>query len=153
FTRPPAEFNCRFTELPIEIDGLAKDPAWETAEVIDAFHLPWVGAKARASRTATKARLLWDKDNLYFFAEMEDRDLYADVKEQDGMLWMNDVFELFFKPADDKTGYYEFQVNAAGAKLDMFIPQRGGRAYERFKDDGKFDFAAKVKLKGSLNKW
>lgn len=153
FTRPPTEFNCKFTQLPIEIDGLAKDPAWETADVIDAFHLPWLGAKARASRTATKAKLLWDKDNLYFFAEMEDVDLYADVKEQDGMLWSNDVFELFFKPADDKEGYYEFQVNAAGAKLDMFIPRRGGSAYQRFKDDGKFDFRAVVKLKGSLNRW
>ena len=59
FTRPPAEFNCRFTELPIEIDGLAKDAAWETAEVIDAFHLPWLGAKARGSRTATKASPRW----------------------------------------------------------------------------------------------
>ena len=29
------------------------------------------------------------------------------------------VFELFFKPADDKGGYYEFQVNAAGTVLDM----------------------------------
>lgn len=153
FTRPPTEFACKFTELPIEIDGLAKDPAWETADVIDAFHLPWLGAKARASRTATKAKLLWDKENLYFFAEMEDRDLYADVKEQDGMLWNNDVFELFFKPDADKPGYYEFQVNAAGAKLDMFLPRRGGGLYQRFKDDGKFDFKAAVKLKGTLNKW
>lgn len=153
FTRPPSEFTCKFTELPIEIDGLAKDPAWETADVIDCFHLPWLGAKARAGRTATKARLLWDKDNFYFFAEMEDQDLYADVKEQDGMLWSNDVFELFFKPADDKPGYYEFQVNPVNARLDMFIPRRGGSAYQRFKDDGKFDFKTAVKLKGSLNKW
>lgn len=153
FTRPPTEFTCKFTDLPIEIDGLGKDPAWETAEVIDGFHLLWLGAKARGSRTATKAKLLWDKENLYFFAEMEDRDLYADVKEQDGMLWSNDVFELFFKPAEDKSGYYEFQVNAAGAKLDMFLPRRGGGMYQRFKSDGKFDFHAVVKLKGTLNKW
>ncbi|QDU28768.1 Soluble aldose sugar dehydrogenase YliI precursor [Anatilimnocola aggregata] len=153
FKRPETEFNCRFTEQKIEIDGLGTDSAWETADVIDAFHLPWLGAKARGSKTATKARLLWDRDYLYFLAEMEDHDLYADVKDKDGMLWNNDVFELFFKPAEDKPGYYEFQVNAAGATLDMFLPRRGTGGYARYKDDGKFDFPAKVKLKGSLNRW
>jgi uncharacterized repeat protein (TIGR03806 family) len=152
-TRPPTEFHCKFTELPITLDGVGDEPAWQTADVIDSFYLPWLGEKARPARTSTKARLLWDKENLYFFVELEDHDLYADVKEQDGMLWNNDVFELFFKPDVEKTGYYEFQVNAAGAKLDMFIPQRGGNMYQRFKSDGKFDFQAVVKLKGTLNKW
>ncbi|WP_425613802.1 PQQ-dependent sugar dehydrogenase [Anatilimnocola sp. NA78] len=153
FKLPGKEFNCRFTEQKIEIDGLGTDAAWETAETIDAFHLPWLGDKARASRTGTKAKLLWDRDYFYFYAEMEDHDLYADVKEKDGLLWNNDVFELFFKPAEDKPGYYEFQVNAAGATLDMFLPRRGAGGYARYKDDGKFDFPAKVKLKGSLNRW
>jgi uncharacterized repeat protein (TIGR03806 family) len=151
FTRPPTEFQCRFTEQAIQIDGLGKDSAWQTAEVIDAFHLPWLGDKARASRTATKARLLWDRDYLYFLAEMEDHDLFADVTEKDGLLWNNDVFELFFKPADDKAGYYEFQVNAAGATLDMFLPSRDAGGYERYKSDGKFDFPSAVKLRGTLN--
>ena len=49
------------------------------------------------------------------------------------MTWDNDVFELFFKPADDKPGYYEFQVNAAGTVMDMFLPRRGAGGYRRFK--------------------
>jgi uncharacterized repeat protein (TIGR03806 family) len=153
FTRPPTEFVCKFTELKIDVDGVGNDPAWRTAEWIDAFHVPWLGEQARASKTATKAKLLWDKENLYFYAELEDRDLYADIKEQDGLLWFNDVFELFFKPADDKSGYYEFQVNAAGAKLDMFIPQREPGFFLKQIGDGKFGFQAAVKLKGTLNKW
>ena len=62
---------------------------------------------------------------LYFFAEMDDADLFADIKEHDGKTWDNDVFELFFKPADDKPGYYEFQVNAANTQFDMFMPSAG----------------------------
>src|SRR5437763_543993 len=57
---PPTSFECRFTETPPVIDGEANDAAWKSAEVIDAFHLPWLGDKARMSRTSTKARLLWD---------------------------------------------------------------------------------------------
>ena len=133
FTPPPTEFECRWADTPITIDGKADEDAWKHAQVIDHFYLPWLGNKARAAQTATKARLLWDREYLYFFADMEDTDLYADVKEHDGQTWDNDVFELFFKPADDKPGYYEFQVNAAGTVLDMFLPRRGGGGYQRFK--------------------
>jgi hypothetical protein len=116
---PPAEFECRWADTPVTIDGKADEAAWQRAQLIDTFYLPWLGARARPARTATKARLLWDREYLYFFADMEDTDLYADVKEHDGQTWDNDVFELFFKPAADKPGYYEFQVNAAGTVMDM----------------------------------
>jgi uncharacterized repeat protein (TIGR03806 family) len=148
----PTAFECRWAEGPITIDGKADEPVWKNAQVIDHFYLPWT-KDGRRARTATKARLLWDREYLYFFAEMEDTDLYADVKEHDGMLWENDVFELFFKPAEDKPGYYEFQVNAAGAVLDMFLPRRGAGGYRRFVKDGDFHVEAKVRLQGTLNHW
>ena len=150
---PPTEFECRWATGKITIDGKADEEAWKHAQEIDSFYLPWLGKKARPSRTATKAKLLWDREYLYFFADMEDTDLYADVKEHDGMTWNNDVFELFFKPAEDKPGYYEFQVNAAGTIMDMFLPRRGAGGYQRFKSDGKFHIEAKVVLRGTLNDW
>jgi glucose/arabinose dehydrogenase len=150
---PPTTFECRWTEGPITIDGKADEEAWKHAQTIDHFYLPWLGDQARAARTKTKAKLLWDREYLYFFAEMEDADLYADVTEHDGQTWDNDVFELFFKPADDKPGYYEFQVNAAGTLMDMFLPQRGAGGYKRFARDGDFHVEAKVHLRGTLNKW
>lgn len=150
---PPTEFECRWTDGPITIDGKIDEEAWKHAQLIDHFYLPWLGKNARKGRTATKARLLWDREYLYFSADMEDTDLYADVKEHDGILWENDVFEMFFKPAQDKPGYYEFQVNAAGAVLDMFIPRRGSGGYRRYKSDGDFHIDAKVHLDGTLNDW
>jgi uncharacterized repeat protein (TIGR03806 family) len=153
FKAPPTEYECRWADTPITIDGKADEEAWKHARVIDTFYLPWLGKDARAAKTATKAKLLWDREYIYFFAEMEDTDLYADVTEHDGQLWDNDVFELFFKPAEDKPGYYEFQVNAAGAVLDMFLPRRGAGGYRRFKADGDFHIEAKVKLDGTLNHW
>ncbi|MGH7172597.1 MAG: PQQ-dependent sugar dehydrogenase [Gemmataceae bacterium] len=149
----PTEFECRWTDTPITLDGKADETAWKHAQVIDNFYLPWLGAKARAARTATKARLLWDREYLYFFADMEDADLYADVKQHDGQTWDNDVFELFFKPAADKPGYYEFQVNPAGTVMDMFLPRRGAGGYQRFKSDGDFHIDVKVRLRGTLNRW
>ena len=148
-----ASFECRWTEKPVKIDGVADEGDWKRAEVIDRFYLPWLREKQLPAKTATKARLLWDRQFLYFFAEMEDSDLYADIKQNDGETWYNDVFELFFKPAEDKSGYYEFQVNAAGTKMDMFLPRRNSGGFRRFIADQKFHIDVKVKTNGTLNKW
>jgi uncharacterized repeat protein (TIGR03806 family) len=153
FKSPPTEFECRFTDRPVKIDGRADEDAWKAAQPIESFYLPWLQEKVRAARTATRAKLLWDRENLYFFAEMDDSDLFADVTEHDGKTWSNDVFELFFKPAQDKQGYYEFQVNAAGTKLDVFFPRRGAGNFDELKKEGEFNIESKVLFKGTLNKW
>jgi hypothetical protein len=142
--------ECRRAKGPIKIDGVVDEPAWKEAQEITAFAVYW---QKRKPKTATKARLLWDDDNLYFSAEMEDTDLYADVKGHNNMPWLNDVFELFFKPADDKLTYYEFQVNAANAQLELFLPSRGAGGWQRFAPLTKFGMESAVKLDGTLNKW
>jgi uncharacterized repeat protein (TIGR03806 family) len=144
------DFECRFTELPIEIDGVGDDEAWKTAQLIDHFYLPWLGEESRPARTTTRSRLLWDREHLYFMAEMQDADLFADITEHDGDIWNNDVFELFFKPAADKTGYYEFEINPQGAVLDIFIPKRD-KDLRRYFKTFEFHIEAKVKLNGTLN--
>jgi len=76
---PDGPYECR-RAAGIVLDGRADEAAWATAEVIDGFGQAWEGRRAR---TATRARLLWDDRNLYFYAEMEDRDLFADLTEHD----------------------------------------------------------------------
>ena len=152
FKLPPTEFECRWADGPITIDGKADEPAWKAAQVIDQFYLPWLGKDARLSKTKTSAKLLWDREYLYFFAEMEDHDLFADVTEHDGMTWLNDVFELFFKPAAEQSGYYEFNINAAATVMDMFLPSRTSGGYMRHKSEGPFHVDVKVVLRGTLNK-
>ena len=149
----PVDYECLFVEEPIKIDGKADEPMWKLAKPVGDFTMAWVRDGSTKPPTATQAKLLWDREYLYFFAELEDSDLYADVTEHDGITWNNDVFELFFKPADAKPGYYEFQVNAANTTMDMFLPRRKAGGYDRFKGEGDFDFKTEVVLDGTLNKW
>ncbi len=144
-------FECRRTEQAINIDGKANETAWKSAQKIEPFLQPWE-KPSREATTQTRAKLLWDDTYLYFYAELDDTDLQAVVKEQDGRLWEDDVFELFFKPHTDQPGYYEFQVNALGSKLDIFFPQREKDGYEKYRSVDPFKMMAKVTLKGSLNK-
>jgi hypothetical protein len=149
---PPAvrSAECRWATGPIQIDGKLDEPAWKKAQLLQDFAVFWLKRKAK---TTTRALLLWDDRYLYFAADMEDADLYADVKERNGLTWENDVFELFFKPAADQLRYYEFQVNAANTQLELFLPSRGAGGYRRFAPLTRLGMESAVKLNGTLNRW
>lgn len=145
---PHRTYECRWVGGPITIDGKADEPAWDKAQVIDNFTTHWTNQPAK---TKTKAMLLWDDENIYFFADMQDADLYADVDEHDGGTWNNDVFELFFKPSDAKLGYYEFEISAKNTVMDMYLPSRGSGGYARWVKRHKFNLKTAVGLRGTLN--
>ncbi len=147
------DFECRWASSPPVIDGKLDEAVWQQAKPVESFQSAWLPEGERKPPTHTKALLLWDYDYLYFAAEMEDTDVFANVTEQDGPIWKCDVFELFFKPAKDKPGYYEFEVNAANAKLDMYLPSRGAGGYERFARERSFHIESAVKVHGTLNNW
>jgi len=149
----PTEFECPRAVGRVTIDGKADEAAWAKAAVIESFVANWAN---RPGRTKTKARLMWDDEFLYFHAEMEDADLYADIHQTNGNIWENDVFELFFRPSDASLAYYEFQVNPLNARLHLFFPSRGAGSLRRARssgDDRAFHLTTAVVLRGTLNNW
>ena len=140
---------CHWAQGPIVIDGSDDDKAWSQAIIIDEFRIP--GSVTPLPKTATRARLLWDRQYLYFFAELEDHDLFADITEHDGTIWNNDVFEIFLKPSRESNGYYEFQVNAAGTKMDMFLPDQKSGGFNALKSSNDFHWKTQVRRTGTLN--
>ena len=149
----PTDHECRRATGAITLDGKADEPAWQHAVVIESFGAFWA---KRPGKTTTKARLLWDDKYLYFHAEMEDADLYADERKTNGHLWDNDVFELFFKPSEQSHAYYEFQINPLNAQFHCFMPSRGAGGMRRALSspaDSKFNMKTAVLLRGTLNNW
>lgn len=142
--------ECRWADGPIQIDGKLDEPAWQKAQLVQDFVVFW---QNRQARSATRARLLWTDEHLCFAADMDDRDLYADVKQFNDRTWENDVFELFFKPSRDKLTYYELQVNALNTRLELFLPSRGSGGYRRFAPTTRFGMDSAVQLRGTLNQW
>ena len=142
--------ECRFAEAPIKIDGRLDDAAWTKAQVIKEFVVPRAN---RSPKTATAFRMAWDIKHLYFAAEMQDADLYGDLKKRNDRTWNNDVIELFIKPSDKKLHYYEFQVTPANTQLELFFPSRGAGGYERFAPITRLGMETAVTLNGTLNNW
>jgi Carbohydrate family 9 binding domain-like len=83
---PAAAYECRFTEQPIAIDGSLDDVAWKDAATIDNFSMPWLGKDNKSAAKATRAKIIWDRENLYVSADLDDSDLYADITEHDGQI-------------------------------------------------------------------
>jgi uncharacterized repeat protein (TIGR03806 family) len=144
--RAPSEgCECRWADLPITLDGRPDEAAWKGAQVIDHFYLPWLGAEARPARAATRARLLWDREALFFAAEMEGDDFGAGAKARD-----EEAVGLLLKPADDKPGFYEFRTTAAGQFGGLFLPHRGASGRLSFQNGDEFHAAVKVQARGAL---
>jgi hypothetical protein len=121
---PPVtqEAVCRKVGSAPTIDGRLDDPAWANAQVIDRFPSFWAKAKGQ---DVTRARLVWDDEALYFAADMDDAELQSYGTRRNDHLWEGDVFELFFKPQNDRPEYYEFQVNPRSVILELAFPKRG----------------------------
>src|SRR5690349_14200178 len=61
--------ECRWTKNAIQVNGELNEDAWKGAEVLQDFSTYW---QKRKPASKTRALLLWDRDYLYFGAEMED---------------------------------------------------------------------------------
>ncbi len=117
------EASCRWIKTPPTLDGKLDDPAWAGAEVIDRFPAYWNGTPSTPG--ATRARLVWDDQALYFAATMADTEIRSHGVGRNDRLWLGDVFEMFFRPDPDAPAYYEFQVNPRAAYLELAFPERG----------------------------
>ncbi|MDB6173877.1 MAG: hypothetical protein JWL59_3188 [Chthoniobacteraceae bacterium] len=146
-----APLECRWAATPPQIDGEGGDAVWQQASFVENFSQPWL-KEAPAIKEGTRVKLLWDREWLYFYAEMKDADVCADVFTHNGRLWENDVVELFFRPSKKHAGYFEFEVNPAGAVFDAFFPKAGSWRDPEQVGRGEFHVEAKVAINGTLNR-
>lgn len=103
----------------IAIDGDAGDPGWREA----AWSPRFVTAKGgREVPGQARAKLAWDRDNLYVLVEVVDPAVFSPYSGRDDPLWKADVVEIFIDADRNRRGYVELQVNPRGAIFDAFFP-------------------------------
>lgn len=67
----PPVYYCRRATKPFELNGRLDKEFWEDAEFTDAF-VDIEGDKREKPRFVTRAKMLWDDDNLYVGAVLEE---------------------------------------------------------------------------------
>ncbi len=144
----PKNYIVAKAEKNLLIDGLANEQDWENAPFTDLF-IDIEGIKI--PRFDTKAKMLWDDNYFYVFAQMEEQHIWGSLKQRDTVIFYNNDFELFISPSGTVRNYGEVEINALGTVWDLLLdrPYRdSGNANNHWNLD---DLKTAVKVYGSLN--
>ena len=143
-------YPVSYAVVPPTIDGKLDDDIWKHATPWKSFY----EYKKRAQQVdIATAYLAWDRDNLYFAMEVKDEDLYATEKENDRILCLADVAELFVKPREDRLDLYEFEFNVWSALWYIHYIARGGGTDSRFTEVFHPGIVVKATHEGTINDW
>ena len=146
----PKNYVCYRTNEPLSIDGKATESCWQKAQWTDDF-ADIEGDKKAIPRFRTRAKMLWDNDYLYVFAELSEPHIWANLKQRDTVIFYDNDFEVFIDPDGDTHKYYEYEMNALNTQWDLMLtkPYRdGGNPLTSW----NFDNArSAVKISGTLN--
>jgi hypothetical protein len=132
----------------IIVDGNITEEEWGKIPAIKKFYRPGDLNKKVNSNT-----IVWIKYNdnyLYIAGKMEDKDINANVKDHDGPVWNDDVFEVFIKPKFKSPSYYEINFNPLEVYYDAFYPRT--RIYHYVKDYSP-EIKVKTKINGTINNY
>lgn len=147
---PAKNYVAYKTTSKINIDGQANETDWLQAEWTEYFE-DIEGASKVKPLYKTRVKMLWDKNNLYIFAELEEPHIWAYYDKNDMIVYHENDFEVFIDPDRDTHNYYEFEVNAKNTLFDLFMnkPYRnGGRANIPWNAKG---FQSAIHINGTIN--
>jgi hypothetical protein len=111
------------TSAPIAIDGRLDEPAWATAAIIEPEDIHQILPVEYSQPTQrTRFLVLYDEEALYLAADMKDDRpelMTAKVLRQGGAnSWLDDQFNIYLDPFNDKRSGYRFQVNPHGVRQE-----------------------------------
>jgi hypothetical protein len=146
----PPHYLCYRAPAPLVVDGKLDEPAWQkTAWTGDFVDIE--GPLKPKPRFRTRAKMLWDKEYLYFGAELDEPDIWATLTERDSIIFYDNDFEVFIDPLGDTHLYYELEMNALGTEWDLLLvrPYRdGGPAVHSWDIQG---LKSKISIDGTIN--
>ena len=138
-------------DKPPVLDGNLSDGVWSQAAWTRYFLRP--DGQPLDEKLRTRAKLLFDDQNLYVAFEILDSDIVNKKKARDEALWQEDVVEVYLDPGKDGRDYVEFQFAPTEMIFDAhFTAHRTPEwslAAKRFNLEG---LEAKVSLVGTVNK-
>lgn len=117
---PPRAYLSPRSHAPIVIDGRADEPDWQRAGWASDF-VDITGDANLSPIYSTRAKLLWDDEALYVFADLEEPNVTASLTNRDDVVWKDNDFEIFIDPDGDGENYYEFEFNALNTVFDLFL--------------------------------
>ena len=119
-TPTPSHYVCYKADSPLTIDGNANEKSWKKAAWTDDFK-DITGDQRLMPRFRTRAKMLWDNEYFYVFAEICEPHIWANLKQRDTTIYNNNDFEVFIDPDGDTHRYYEYEMNALNTQWDLLL--------------------------------
>lgn len=147
----PPVYYCKRATKPFHLDGNINKEFWADAPFTDLF-VDIEGDIRPKPRYETRAKMLWDDENLYFGAVLYGDEIWATLTERDCVIFYDNDFEIFIDPDSDTHQYFEFEMNALNTVWDLFLTKpyrdRGGRPLNGWDIKG---LKTAVHIEGTLN--
>ncbi len=120
--QPVRNYVVYQTISKIEVDGKMNESSWENAAWTEDFR-DIEGDKMPKPLHQTRVKMLWDEENLYILAELEEPQVWAYYEKHDMIVFHENDFEIFIDPNSDSQNYFEIEVNAQNTIFDLFMSQ------------------------------
>ena len=111
-----------------KIDGEGSAANWANAKAFDLRVQKGPGQPAPGNRFPTKVKILYSEKGLYFLFDCTDKKLTATIMEDFGMLFKEDVVEVFLWPDTTVPIYLEYELSPLNYELAILVPNIKGRA-------------------------
>lgn len=134
----------------INIDGKPDEISWQQAQWSKHFQDIEGDAKPEPLYQ-TRFKILWNEQNLYILAELEEPHIWSYYATHDQIVYHENDFEIFIDPNRDTHNYFEFELNARNTLFDLFMskPYRNGGRAEI--DWNIKNFESAISIEGTLN--
>ncbi len=149
-TVTPETYVCYRAETPPVIDGFLDDDVWSNVDWTNPF-VDITGNKENQPAQQTRVKMVWNDDCFYIAAELEEKHVWATLRQRDTVIYHDNDFEVFIDPDGDTHLYYELEVNAFGTVWDLLMvkPYRdGGPAITGWNISG---LKVEVQVDGTIN--
>lgn len=125
--QPKKNYVVYRTPETIIVDGQAREHSWSKAQWTDLF-VDIEGKNKELPTWCTRVKMLWDDENLYIFAELEEPRIWGYYSQHDQIVYHENDFEVFIDPDRNTHEYFEFEINAQNTLFDLFMtkPYRNG---------------------------
>lgn len=104
----------------LTIDGKMDETSWLKAEWTDDF-MDIEGTSKPAPRFRTRSKMLWDDNYFYIAAEIQDPEIWGNLKNHDDIIFYDNDFEVFIDPDGDTHRYCEFEMNALNTVWELLL--------------------------------
>ena len=104
-----------------EVTGDGSAAAWQRLE-----WLPLARVGATPCEYATRGKVAWSAEGLYFLFDCEDRKLVCSLQRDFDDIYREDVIEVFLWPNEAQELYFEYEISPLNVELPILVPNHKG---------------------------